>query len=359
MDASIPEELQRTWLDWLHRSWEAINHRELGGQLRRPIIDLEHNRGRLGSWNPTSRVLRLSVDHLRTALWCEVELTLRHEMAHQVVSELFGAPGAPVHGSLFRRACRLLRLQDSPRLEVRRTGAEVRALEKIRKLLSLATSSNPHEAQVAMATANRLLLQHNLEAADAELHGREEHRLTYRWIGRPTGRITLERKLLAGILQEFFFVRAIWIRTRRAADQKRVSVLEILGSDHNLDIAEYVHDYLVRTLDLLWLDYRRLRRRQKGLAARNDYRTGVLMGFRDHLESQRERDEEDGLIWLGDPALDEVFAERYPNTRRLGASYYRPGHAHRAGRRAGRKVRLRPGLRERQKDRKRRLIDSD
>lgn len=41
-------------------------------------------------------------------------------------------------------------------------------IERVRKLLALATSSNEHEAALAAAHAQRLLAEHNLAMADIE-----------------------------------------------------------------------------------------------------------------------------------------------------------------------------------------------
>ena len=47
-------------------------------------------------------------------------------------------------------------------------------IEKIRKLLALANSSNEHEAALAAAHAQRLLSEHNLAMADVEAKHRPQ-----------------------------------------------------------------------------------------------------------------------------------------------------------------------------------------
>jgi hypothetical protein len=207
--------------------------------------------------------------------------------------------------------------------------------------LNLAQSPNVHEAQVAMATANRLLLEHNLARADVP--GRRAG-YRFRWLGEPVGRIPLERKLLSGLLQRHFFVRAIWLGTSRPATGQAVSQLEALGEPHNLDIAEYVHDYLLVTLDRLWRAYRRGLAGGVGRRARHDYRVGVMLGFGEHLAAGEGSRTEAGLVWLGDACLDELHARRHPRSRSLRGGYYREGEAHAAGRQDGQRIRIRPGL---------------
>ncbi len=56
------------------------------------------------------------------------------------------------------------------------------------------------------------------------------------------------RARLSLILSRHFFVEAIWIPVYRPREGKRGSVLEICGSPDNVEIAEYVHGYLVDDL---------------------------------------------------------------------------------------------------------------
>ena len=43
---------------------------------------------------------------------------------------------------------------------------------------------------------------------------------THAWIGRATGRVSLEQKILSGILQEHFFVCGIWVETLKLQKEK-------------------------------------------------------------------------------------------------------------------------------------------
>jgi len=300
-----------------------------------PSIELSDSRRRLGGWNAATRTLTISTYHLMADVWLEVEETLRHEMAHQIVSELFVAHDAPPHGALFERACQMLDLVESPRLDRAADPASERVLRRIRKLLSLATSDNPNEAQSAAAMANRMLLEHNLTpevAAGSDC--------AYRWIGTPVGRISAERKLLAALCRDFLFVRTIWIQTRRAHDERPVYVLELDGRPHNLEIAEYTHDFLAETVDRLWSTYRLTLEPHERRAARNSYRVGLLTGFREHLEGDRRRAAEAGLVWLGDAAAAELLERRYPSRRTIGGGRYRVGSAYDSGVERGRRIRV-------------------
>jgi hypothetical protein len=335
--AMIPPDVQRRWLAKLATSFRRINLDCLGGRLKLPTFTLLDTEGRLGQWDAKGRIIGINVEHLAADTWTQVEETLRHEMAHQVVLELFTTEGAPAHGELFKRACTMLEIDAAARGEAA-SPEHLRVVERIRKLLNLANSTNAHEAQAAMSEANRLLLKHNIAIADSG--GATEH--VYKYLGQPVGRVSTELKLLSGILQEHFFVRCLWIRTTFAADDRPATLLEITGTPDNIELAEYTYDYLLNVLEDFWVRYRASTRAKA--SDRSAYRVGVLMGFRDHLSQQQKVNEERGLIWLGDPGTDEYFAKRHPRTRSMARGTYRPGSAHARGLADGATLRIRPGM---------------
>jgi len=333
--ATTPPEEQRSCLLWLRDAWARINHTDLSNALKPPVFSLDPGRHRLGHWNAQTRTLGISLHHIRTATALEVEQTLRHEMAHQFVSEGFGAEYAKPHGALFRKACSYLGV-DSPAAT---SSAGNRAVERVQKLLRLSNSSNRNEAETAMANAFRLMLKHNIsqdEVAAPDKYG-------FQILGPGLGRIPLEHKLIASILQEFFFVQCIWVSTDIPSTRRQVRVLEALGRQENLKLAGYTHEYLHRVLDELWADYRR-NSGKMGRSARKQFRVGVLMGFRERLRQQKVKQQERGLVWLGDRGLSDFLRTRHPQCYRMRSAGYRTGRAHSDGLEKGRKLQIRPGL---------------
>ena len=306
-----------------------------------PQFGIDHAQKRLGQWSPATNTISISSSHLLNDIWLEVELTLKHEMAHQYVSHALKADGAKPHGALFKRASKLLGLESSPRGATATPPDIQRIYERVQKLMELSASSSQNEAQAAVTAAGRILLRHNLSLSGIS----KESDFTYRWVGKATGKVSLEQKILSGILQDHFFVRSIWVQTLRAKAPKPLRVLEIMGRPENLELADYTHQFLSRTLDELWASYRKtLSPEARGRAIRNAFRVGVLMGFREKLAAQENEHQEQGLIWLGDPAIDEFMARRYPRTQSMRAGRYRTGEAHHAGRRKGAQLRVRPGM---------------
>jgi hypothetical protein len=232
----------------------------------------------------------------------------------------------------------MLGMDRAPITDEQMAPEHIRVLERVTKLLNLSTSQNPHEAQAAILAANRLLLRHNLDMAEAN----QKSDVSWRFLGRASGRISLAQKLIAGILQEFFFVRCVWVSTHDV-NFRPVRKLEIFGRHHGLDLAEYVHSFLETSLNRLWKTYRK-DTGAKGAALKNEYVVGVLSGLREQLKSQRKVHIEQGLVWLGDPAVDELIQHRHGHLRRGRGGRYRVGRAHQAGREAGLKLQIRPGV---------------
>jgi hypothetical protein len=326
-----------------------VEHRDLhgllfGGRLSCPSFALSDARSRLGQWLPSSRTIELSRQLLIDLTWGTLVEVLKHEMAHQYVDEVLGARDESAHGPAFRRVCSErgidARSSGAPQQGSSESNMEERAaLEKISRLLSLAQSSNEHEAQAAMAAAQRLMLKYNLEACTRS----QARDYCFRHVGKPTGRVYEAPRILALILSEHFFVETIWVPVWRPLEGKRRSVIEVCGTHANVEMAEYVHDFLTQTSERLWLEHKR----ERGIRSNRDRRAflaGVMTGFRDKLASQKKQHREHGLVWRGDAQLGAYVKERHPRLSwtRYASSQHHAAHAE--GRRAGSSIVLHRGL---------------
>ncbi len=178
---------------------------------------------------------------------------LRHELAHLAA---YQHDGELSHGPAFRRWCSRLEIPGAAgcRLEgvldsdtaaalidhsaARELQPEARRLAaRVRKLLALGSSPNQHEAELAAAKANQLLQQYNLnllgthEPQEFCLHAVEV------WTGK---RLGSEIKVISSLLGEFFFVFPL---IEPGEGSRR---LLIYGEEANIEIAEYVFEYLLR-----------------------------------------------------------------------------------------------------------------
>jgi hypothetical protein len=338
MRADLDHRLEQAWLTELRRCWQEFNDRHLAGRLRPPVLQVDGGEQRLGHWERDARLLSLARHHILTHAWDEVLATLKHEMAHQYVDEVLGGDAAP-HGPNFARACRMLGIDARASGRPRAHGADEqdRTLRRVQKLLALATSANRHEAETAMAAANTLLLRYNLDLAALGSWG-PARSYGARRLGGSAAALPLDWKLVGAILAEFFFVECIWTMTYNARLARHERVLEVMGTDANLEMAGYVHDFLHQSTARLW----DAERRALGLpgARRREYTAGVLLGFRDKLRQERARNAEAGLVWLGDADLGRYARERHPRIRTMAKTGVRRSRAHEAGRAAGERLTL-------------------
>jgi len=335
----LEAELHRIWARKLAMWWRQYNEEYLAGALLAPIIEVVDAHAVLGRWHGAERRLAISVAHIERDPWLEVLDTLRHEMAHQYAGEVLKVDAETPHGEGFRRACEKLRC--SPRASgvggQHRAESEDRLLRRLRKVLSLAESPNENEAETAVKKARSLLLRYNIDVVALD----EARHFSRRALGSIKGRRASYELWLAPILQEFFFVEALWNETYLAARDRTGTVLEIYGTATNLDMAEYVYDYLTQLLPSLWAVYRRERNLPDN-RERQRYWAGVLAGFYHKLQDQEQHmQHEQALVWKGDGRLRDYY--RYINPRvyvRHGRGVA-PNEAYRAGLEQGRKVSIR------------------
>jgi hypothetical protein len=186
-------------------------------------------------------------------------------------------------------------------------------MQRIRKLLALAQSSNPFEAEAAMLKAHRLMRKYQVERVG------ERKRAEYIsvFLGRPAVRHTRDIHHMAGLLQEFYFVRCIWISAYVLERGKMGRVPEISGSPKTVRLASYAYDCIRRYIASCWENFNS--HRSLTSHRRTDFAVGIIEGFRrkllshqrSHLPGRRSH----ALIPLRDPALDRYVRERYPQTR--------------------------------------------
>jgi hypothetical protein len=325
--------LEAALLRALQGVWATLNANYFRGTLRAPAFVLADGQAKLGEWRPATRTIALARGLVVDRPWGVVIEVLKHEVAHQYVSEALGGPDAAPHGPSFQTVCARLGI------DARAAGLPLaapdapegaRVLGRVAKLLALAESQNRHEAESAMARAQELMLKHNLEAPP----GRAGY--AFRHLGEPTGRVTEAQRLLANLLADQFFVEVIWVPVWRAREGKRGTVLEVCGTPVNLEMAEHAHDFLLRTADRLWLEYARASGARR--AGRQSFLAGVMTGFAEKLRAQARASAAAGLVWVGDADLARYHRKRHPYVRRVRYAGNARDDAHASGRAAGRGI---------------------
>lgn len=315
-----------------------------------------------GQWDRQTRTIRMSRQLLKKHSWFKVVGVLRHEMAHQLVDEDSKEPTdshPPHHGEAFRQACKRLGvpaefarasidLQQNSldwRQDPRDEGAE-KLLEKVRKLLALASSNNEHEALAAMSRVRELYAKYHLEHATS--HGHED--FVHVIINRRSSRLqNYERKIIS-ILTGHFFVSVLMSYEYEAASAQTHRVIEIIGSRENVAMAEFVYHFLFQQAQSLLDEHVKQLGRKLSLKERNSFRLGILWGFSDKLKVREtaantpvvsENVVNKALvIFKKDKRLANYIDQIYPGlrTERAKATYINSSFA--AGETVGRKISL-------------------
>ncbi len=338
-------------------------------QLRPAAIELCDSESHWGRWNPETRTIELARRLLREHPWFRVIGILRHEMAHQLVDEAYGdfSHHKP-HGDAFQWACQKLgvpqeysgasvHLQTCSldwRTEKSDDIAE-RMLEKVRKLLALATSVNEHEAALAMNRVREIYAKYNLE------HG-VRSQFVHLVITSGSKRIEAHEQRIISILVGHFFVQVISGHTYHPASGETHRMFEIVGRRENVLMAEYVYYFLLRQMEQLVAkmvseaprDSRGVSGRVSGRVRQKSYRLGVLQGFAEklHAAEQSSRadaftDQEKNVItsalveFKKDKELDRYLGQVYPRLRLQRSTSQRiDTSAYDAGKTAGKQITL-------------------
>jgi len=333
-------ELGRRLLLALQSEWRLASSLYFRNQLKPPAFELSDATTFLGRWDATSRTLSIQREFALRQPWPQVREVLKHEMAHQYVHEALGIMDESAHGPAFRTVCKAHGFDAAARgLPLSPEGEDdLRILRKVEKLLSLAQSPNPHEAQSAMHAAQQLLAQYNLSAPLASDY-------SVRWLGTPRTRMFAHEKLLGGLLTEHFLVAGIYVQAFIPSTAKTGLVLEICGPRANVEIAAYVFDFMQRTAERLW---------QEDKVARNDrsdrerltFLAAVMAGFREKLGRDQTLESKRALVHVKHAGLDDFIDTRFPRRRTMGGAQWNDSEAAQRGRQAGQRVVVQKGVEE-------------
>jgi hypothetical protein len=329
-------ELEIAAIRKLFEEWKSENYNRFRDAMRSPAIELSDMEGHLGEWSPQRRCIRFSRSFVFSQPWGVVIEVLKHEMAHQYAHEVLNATDETAHGKAFQWVCERFGVDATASglpASAQPDDAESRILERISRLLALAESPNEHEARAAASAAQRLMLKYNLDVRESATR----RGYNFRHLGEPSGRVQAHERELANILSEHFFVEVIWVPSYRASDAKSGSVIEVCGTSANLEMASYVHAFLLQTGERLWREHQRA----KNIRSDRDRRTflvGVMQGFAETLRAQAKQNTEQGMVWVKDADLHDYFRERFPRVRTVYAQGPRATEAIQHGREAGRGI---------------------
>ena len=290
--------------------------------MQMPLFCIREMNSRWGYWSDARHEICISRRLVDNYSWDCVRDVLLHETAHQLAERVFGASTSRPHGPEFQQACRVLgansRASDSytplhDRVFKESTSRTDSVVRRIQKLLALAESRNPHEANAAMAKAHALIVRYNIDWLEQQ----NQRRFVSVFAGSPALRHPREDCLLANFLQEFYFVYGLWIPAYVLNRGKMGRVLEISGTSENASLAAYAFDVIKRYIDCQWKQYNRSKRFKQH--RRSDFAAGIIEGFAAKLRRQMDltlkNTNRRALVRTIDPQLAHYVAEKYPRVR--------------------------------------------
>lgn len=138
-------------------------------------------------------------------------------------------------------------------------------VEKVKKLLRLARSANPHEAQLALQRALELAREHGIAVGGLNPDEQAKEKTVTHRDTDPAQRLSYDSRYAAMVCQRFFNVATVERAKIAFSDgwPRRVVYLMFVGSSSDLEIALYVYGFLKHHFAFCWRKHRgRLRNRQ-------------------------------------------------------------------------------------------------
>lgn len=347
--------LLKTATKELYREFQRRNiERKLG--LEPCLIQIVDSQTFWGKWNPQLRTISIATLLIETYPWHDVIGVLRHEMAHQYIDEQLKHPQKGSHGELFKKACEKIgvpsfyisatvHLQQNT-LDWRQTAAssqEEALIEKVRKLLNLAQSTNQNEAALAMKRVQEIYARYNLQKWESG----ESPPYFYHHFIRPGRRRlhTFEQKIMS-ILVNHYFIEVIVESEFDLASETYHRVIELIGSKENVLMAEYVYEYLHRVSLELTSQKKKDSSIRLSSKSINDFRMGLLVGFDDKLNTSKIEQksgeiEKSILLFKKDPYLKSYISKIHPRLVNVSSkSSLRDHRFFEQGRAEGRKLNI-------------------
>ena len=174
--------------------------------------------------------------------------------------------------------------------------------EKIEKLLSLSSSSNVYESELALKNAQKLLLKYNIDLNDSHEEGIGEKAIFF------FKRLTRRTKELVYIIQDFYCVKVIFDSYTDYRDSTVKKCITLIGTKENIRMAHYVWDFLSTAGEESF----KLNRSKRKLS----YLTGYYEGFYSMLAKNKIVLKEQGLVWVGDAAISEYIENTFGKLRK-------------------------------------------
>jgi hypothetical protein len=219
--------------------------------------------------------------------------------------------------------------------DTERVFTDEQVIDKVRKLLALATSSNEFEAASAAAKAQELLLKYNIETRRLETEDATDSGIIVRRMTEHD--FSGWRSHLVGAVCEATQTRVLF--TKLGGKSK---LYQIFGKPANCEVAEYLYGYLCKELV-------RLSPRPIATAESHAFRMGAVATIYTRLletftEFKEASADSMALVVTTAAAVDAKVAEMYPKLGKSRAARISDWDAYDRGRVAGKNIPLRRGV---------------
>ncbi len=207
-------------------------------------------------------------------------------------------------------------------------------LSKIQRLLALSGSPNEHEAKLALAKAQNLMIEHNVSIE--EVQGFQENTTNFTTdtaYKHESQTLPYEMEWVLVVIKDFFFVRTItspqweWLKNNNI-NRKKKKIINILffGTPENIAVAKHVFHYLRRTFRELWIQYKNQHNAQR-YAAKSFY-YGLYHGFTTKLTEERKVYNEKTQTAL--TIINDLLEEELNKQFKLVSKKLNTGHSQKA-----------------------------
>ena len=309
------------------------------------LVAFEHPQ-HLGEFDPNFYRISINKDLMKTEYQELLDDVLRHEIAHYLSYIRHGEKGLG-HGLEFRSICREFNWSMEVSSAVLYFEPSVgdatseKMVEKVKKLLRLASSSNLYESELATLKANELLLKHQLTEDAIFSNGDEEERLYIAqclFFKKGNGKVDAILEIL-----RTFFVEPV---LNYGVHSK---YLEVMGKKTNVEISLYVAKFLDTQLERLWKEVKVQNKDLVGQRAKDSFMRGVAKGYLSKQKSELDRVRsldprtEKNLIQL-QGALKLAVQEFYGGFSRVRRSASQNADAHQLGRLYGKELSINPAI---------------
>lgn len=178
-------------------------------------------------------------------------------------------------------------------------------IERVKKLMRLASSDNQAEAELALQRARNMALEHDLELAciDAWDDTKGEEQYIQDEFHTGTNRKSVTDTYICWILQDHFNVRLLYWNSVRFNGVR----ITFIGKKSDVETAKYVYGFLNETMMRLWHNYR-ASNPEVTTSCRGSYFYGLQTGLSDKLSESRKQKETEKFQSVGRVLGDEAQA---------------------------------------------------